>query len=65
MGADQEAAKEMKKAGAAAATTPIIALTAQKTHDDQAAAHEAGCDTFVEKPIDPERLFEAVKRVLG
>jgi CheY-like chemotaxis protein len=40
-------------------------LTAQKTHDDQAAAHEAGCDTFVEKPIDPERLFEAVKRVLG
>ncbi|PPR69793.1 MAG: hypothetical protein CFH02_00368, partial [Alphaproteobacteria bacterium MarineAlpha3_Bin1] len=43
----------------------IIALTTQKTHDDQVAAHEAGCDTFVEKPIDLARLLEAVKRVLG
>ena len=55
-----DAAKELKKDGA-----PIIALTAQKTHDEQVAAHEAGCDTFVEKPIDPARLLEAVKRVLG
>jgi len=55
-----DAAKELKKDGA-----PIIALTTQKTHDDQVAAHEAGCDTFVEKPIDPARLLEAVKRVLG
>ena len=55
-----DAAKELKKDGA-----PIIALTAQKTHDDPVAAHEAGCDTFVEKPIDPARLLEAVKRVLG
>ena len=55
-----DAAKELKKDGA-----PIIALTAQKNHDDQVAAHEAGCDTFVEKPIDPARLLEAVKRVLG
>ena len=55
-----DAAKELKKDGA-----PIIALTAQKTHDDQVAAHEAGCDNFVEKPIDPARLFGVVKRVLG
>ena len=55
-----DAAKELKKDGA-----PIIALTAQKTYDEQVAAHEAGCDTFVEKPIDPARLLEAVKRVLG
>ena len=55
-----DAAKELKKDSA-----PIIALTTQKTHDDHVAAHEAGCDTFVEKPIDPARLLEAVKRVLG
>lgn len=55
-----DAAKEPKKDGA-----PIIALTTKKTHDEQVAAHEAGCDTFVEKPIDPARLLEAVKRVLG
>ena len=55
-----DAAKELKKDSA-----PIIAFTTQKTHDDHVAAHEAGCDTFVEKPIDPARLLEAVKRVLG
>ena len=55
-----DAAKELKKYSA-----PIIALTTQKTHDDHVAAHEAGCDTFVEKPIDPARLLEAVKWVLG
>ena len=55
-----DAAKELKKDGA-----PIIALTTKKTHDEQVAAHEADCDTFVEKPIDPARLLEAVKRVLG
>ncbi len=60
-----ETAKELKKDGAPTAVTPIIALTAHKTHEDQTAAHEAGCDTFVEKPIEPERLFNAVKRVLG
>ena len=60
-----ETAKELKKAGAATADTPIIALTAHATHDDHVAAHEAGCDTFVEKPIDPGRLFDAAKRVLG
>ena len=40
------------------------ALTAHKTADDHAEAHEAGCDAFVEKPIDPERLFETVDRIL-
>ncbi len=60
-----ETAKELKKDGAPTAVTPIIALTAHKTHDDHVAAHEAGCDAFVEKPIEPERLFDAVKRVLG
>ena len=60
-----DASRELKTPGAATAGIPIIALTAQKTLEDQNAAHESGCDTFVEKPIDPARLLEAVKRVLG
>jgi CheY-like chemotaxis protein len=60
-----DAARELKKPGAVTAGIPIIALTAHKTPEDQNAAHESGCDTFVEKPIDPERLFKAVQRVLG
>ncbi len=58
-----EAAREQKKEGAAA-QIPIIALTAQKTLDDQIEARESGCDAFVEKPIDPDRLFDAVERIL-
>lgn len=46
------------------AQIPIIALTAQKTLDDQIEAHESGCDAFVEKPIDADRLFDAVERIL-
>lgn len=59
-----DAARELKKEGAATAQIPIIALTAQKTLDDQIEAHESGCDAFVEKPIDADRLFNAVERVL-
>ncbi len=31
---------------------------------DQIEAHESRCDAFVEKPIDPGRLFGAVERIL-
>ncbi|MBT3305312.1 MAG: response regulator, partial [Alphaproteobacteria bacterium] len=60
-----DAARELKTPGAATAEIPIIALTAQKTPEDKNAAHESGCDTFVEKPIEQERLFQAVERVLS
>ena len=59
-----EVAKELKLEGAPTSGIPIIALTVHKTADDHAEAHEAGCDAFVEKPIDPERLFETVDRIL-
>jgi len=60
-----DAVKELKSEGAETKSIPIIALTAQKTLNDQIEAHEAGCDTFVEKPIVPEKLFEAVERILS
>ncbi|NQU62066.1 MAG: response regulator [Rhodospirillales bacterium] len=60
-----DAVKALKQDGLVTAGVPIIALTAHNTPDDHAAAHEAGCDAFVEKPIDPDRLMDAVSRVLG
>lgn len=59
------ATRKLKKDGASTAAIPIIALTAHKTAEDHAEAHEAGCDAFVQKPIMHERLFEIVDRVLG
>ncbi len=59
-----DAARELKKQGAVTAHIPVIALTAQNTSEDHAEAHEAGCDAFVEKPIDPDRLFDTVGRYL-
>ena len=60
-----DTAKELKREGAETATIPIIALTAHKTADDHVAAHEAGCDAFVEKQVEPERLFDTVDRALS
>ncbi len=57
-------ARELKKSGLATANTPIIAVTAQTADGDEAAARKAGCDDFVAKPIDVDKLFEAVDRIL-
>jgi len=58
-------AEELKKKGAATADIPIIAISALTTAEDHTAAHLAGCDAYLEKPIVPERLFEVVERVLS
>jgi CheY-like chemotaxis protein len=46
--------------------TPIVALTAGAYADDRDACLEAGMDSFLVKPLDRERLAEAiVGRVLA
>jgi len=40
--------------------TPIIALTAQALESDRARAIEAGMDSYLTKPITPERLSLAL-----
>ena len=58
------AARELKKRGWATANIPVIAVTTQTADNDEAAARKAGCDDFVAKPIDVDKLFETVYGIL-
>ena len=42
---------------------PIIALTANATTDDRDACLKAGMDDFITKPISPEQLSSAIKKL--
>ncbi len=44
--------------------TPIIAVTAHTLDDDRTAAHAAGMDGFVGKPISPDELLGAIHRLV-
>ena len=41
---------------------PILALTANASHQDMAMSLAAGCDEHISKPVDRRRLLEALKR---
>jgi CheY-like chemotaxis protein len=44
---------------------PILALTGHTSEADRDAAHFAGCDRYLAKPIDAARLFAAIDDLLG
>jgi len=44
--------------------TPIIAVSAHDTSDFQAEAIEAGCNSYVTKPIDFNELEELIRQLL-
>lgn len=44
---------------------PIIALTAHGESEDREAAAEAGCISFLAKPVAPRDVAVEVRRVLG
>ncbi len=43
---------------------PAVALTAFSRREDREAAHRAGFDVHLAKPVEPEKLVEAVKLLL-
>jgi CheY-like chemotaxis protein len=50
----------MREAGQTARHTPIIALTANALVEDRYACFEAGMDGFLVKPLDRDKLTEAL-----
>jgi CheY-like chemotaxis protein len=44
--------------------TPIIALTSYAMVGDKEKALEAGCDGYIEKPINPETLMKEIEKFL-
>jgi two-component system cell cycle response regulator DivK len=58
-------ATRMLKADPFTAGIPVIALTAHDEPEDRAAAKQAGCVSFLAKPVEPHRVAVEVGRVLA
>jgi CheY-like chemotaxis protein len=46
-------------------TIPIIAMTSYAMAGDREKLLRAGCDEYVEKPIDPQRVMVQIKAAIG
>lgn len=44
---------------------PVIAVTSYAMSGDRKKLLAAGCDGYIEKPIDPERVITQIRRVIG
>lgn len=57
-------ARELRR-NPALSGVPIVAVTSYAMTGDREKALEAGCDGYLEKPIDPETFVEDIERHLG
>jgi two-component system cell cycle response regulator DivK len=64
-GMDGWTAARQLKADPANRQIPVIALTAHAMDGDREKAAEAGCEDYETKPIDFNRLFAKIDRLLG
>ena len=64
-GMDGWTATRQLKSDPATEQIPVIALTAHAMQGDHEKAIEAGCDDYETKPIDFNRLFEKIDRLVA
>jgi CheY-like chemotaxis protein len=64
-GLDGWEATRRLKARPETAAIPVIALTAHAMQGDEERARACGCDDYLTKPIDEDRLFAKLARLLG
>lgn len=53
------------KADPALSSIPVVVVTVHVFEQDRQAAYAAGCDHFLEKPLEPRILVQEVMRILG
>jgi two-component system cell cycle response regulator DivK len=58
-------ATRLLKADASTARIPVVALTACTQREDVAAAEAAGCEGYLTKPVEPQRVAAEVRRILA
>jgi two-component system, cell cycle response regulator DivK len=63
-GMDGYSVARVLKADAALAAIPLVAVTSYAMAPDRAKALAAGCDGYIEKPIDPETFVATVEGFL-
>ena len=44
---------------------PVIAMTSYAMAGDREKLLNAGCDAYVEKPIDPTQVFDQIRQAIG
>lgn len=62
---DGHEATRQLKADPATVRIPIIALTAHALVEDRELARAAGCDGYLAKPVEPNRVVAEVRLFLG
>lgn len=56
---------KMIRASEIGATIPIIAVTSYAMAGDREKLLDAGCDGYIEKPIDPSVVMTQIREVIG
>jgi two-component system, cell cycle response regulator DivK len=49
----------------AARTLPVIAMTSYAMSGDRQRLLDAGCSGYIDKPVDPARVIDQIREILG
>ena len=59
-----QATKELRNMEGTSQHTPVIALTANASKEDQRACEKAGMDSFLTKPVDKQKLYSEIAELV-